>query len=75
MALETSADAPASPQPSVGRGPEPTLGAYYYVQRADEEWYIAEIIQRRENTESRRLEFYVHYKECELVNIYCTIFQ
>lgn len=60
-----NAEAPPTSQPAESdRGPEPTLGAYYYVQRADEDWYVAEIIQRRE---SKAVEFYVHYKECELV--------
>lgn len=43
---------------------EPTLGMYYYVQRVDESWHVAEVIQKRENAETKEHEFYVHYKEC-----------
>ena len=45
----------------------PTLGVRYYVKRGDGSWHVAEIIQKRENPENQRTEFYVHYKECELV--------
>ena len=48
--------------------PMPTLGAFYYVQRADDSWHVAEIIQKRENAESKRTEFYVHYKECKNID-------
>lgn len=44
---------------------EPTLGVYYYVQRVDKSWHVAEVIQKRENPESKEHEFYVHYKECK----------
>lgn len=43
----------------------PTLGMYYYVQRVDESWHVAEVIQKRENAETKEHEFYVHYKECK----------
>ena len=46
---------------------EPTLGVYYYVQRVDESWHVAEVIQKRENAETKEHEFYVHYKECESI--------
>ena len=43
----------------------PTLGGFYHVERGDGSWHVAEVIQRRENPDSGRAEFYVHYKECE----------
>ena len=50
----------------------PTLGVHYYVLRADDSWNVAEIIQKRENPENQRTEFYVHYKECESLLFTCT---
>lgn len=44
---------------------EPSLGVFYYVQRVDESWHVAEVIQKRENLETKEQEFYVHYKECK----------
>jgi ribonuclease HI len=44
---------------------EPSLGVFYYVQRVDESWHVAEVIQKRENFETKEQEFYVHYKECK----------
>lgn len=44
---------------------EPNLGVFYYVQRVDESWHVAEVIQKRENLETKEQEFYVHYKECK----------
>ena len=46
---------------------EPTLNTYYYVQRADETWHVAEVIQRREvgMDNEKKKEFYVHYKDCK----------
>ena len=46
---------------------EPSLGVFYYVQRVDESWHVAEVIQKRENLETKEQEFYVHYKECEYI--------
>lgn len=46
---------------------EPTLGVFYYVQRVDESWHVAEVIQKRENLETKEQEYYVHYKECKLI--------
>ena len=51
------------PSPSA-QPPELTLGAHYYVQRGEDLWHVAEIIQKREV--EGRTEFYVHYKECML---------
>ena len=47
---------------------EPSLGVFYYVQRVDESWHVAEVIQKRENLETKEQEFYVHYKECKLTS-------
>ena len=44
---------------------EPSLNTFYYIQRSDDSWWVAEIIQRRDNSEHKRAEFYVHYKDCE----------
>ena len=46
---------------------EPVLNTCYYVQRADETWHVAEVIQRREvdQDNERKKEFYVHYKDCK----------
>ena len=46
---------------------EPTLNTCYYVQRADETWHVAEVIQKRSvDCESdKKMEFYVHYKDCK----------
>ena len=48
---------------STGCGP--VLGSLYNVLMADGNWQVAEIIQKRFNTELKRDEYYVHYKECE----------
>ena len=42
---------------------------FYYVQRVDESWHVAEVIQKRENLETKEQEFYVHYKECEYISM------
>ena len=44
---------------------EPALGMFYHVQRVDESWHVAEVIQKRENVVTKEHEFYVHYKECK----------
>ena len=43
---------------------EPILGSFYNVQMKDNTWQVAEIIQKRQNTDTKRAEYYVHYKEC-----------
>lgn len=63
----------ASEQPSHSPAPsllsEPTLNTCYYVQRADETWHVAEVIQKRdvEVDNEKKKEFYVHYKDCKLI--------
>ena len=42
-----------------------TLGSLYQVQRMDGSWHMAEVIQKRENPETKCTEYYVHYKDCE----------
>ncbi len=44
---------------------EPILGSLYNVLMTDGTWQVAEIIQRRNNGELKRNEYYVHYKECK----------
>lgn len=61
MAERATPSGAQDPQPQV----EPTLGVYYYVQRVDESWHVAEVIQKRENAVTKEHEFYVHYKECK----------
>ena len=43
---------------------DPTQGSFYQVLMTDGSWHVAEVIQKRENAESKRQEYYVHYKEC-----------
>lgn len=53
-------------------GPEPVCGSLYNVRMTDGSWQVAEIIQKRFNSESKRNEYYVHYKECKcerMINI------
>lgn len=52
-------------QQEVSRQGDPTQGSFYQVLMTDGSWHVAEIIQKRENTESKRQEYYVHYKECK----------
>ena len=52
---------------------EPSLGSCYNIQMCDESWHVAEIVQKRENSETTRIEYYVHYRECELANDTCTV--
>lgn len=61
---QSTAEPTPPPTPSVL---EPTLNTCYYVQRADETWHVAEVIQKREiDVESeKKMEFYVHYKDCK----------
>lgn len=64
--MELSTAEPShSPAPSLLL--EPTLNTYYYVQRADESWHVAEVIQKREVDidNEKKKEFYVHYKDCK----------
>lgn len=42
---------------------EPILGSFYNVRMKDNTWQVAEIIQKRQNTDTKRAEYYVHYKE------------
>ncbi|XP_003384225.1 PREDICTED: histone acetyltransferase KAT8-like [Amphimedon queenslandica] len=42
---------------------EPVLGSLYHVEMTDHTWHMAEIIQKRENMDTKRMEYYVHYKE------------
>jgi len=64
-------DQPVVSEPSHSTAPslflEPTLNALYYVQRADEAWHVAEVIQKREIDvgNEKKKEFYVHYKDCK----------
>ncbi len=46
---------------------EPTLNMLYYVQRADDSWHVAEVIQKREVEvdDEKKKEFYIHYKDCK----------
>ena len=44
----------------------PVLGSFYNVEMQDKSWHIAEVIQKRENSETKLTEYYVHYKECKL---------
>lgn len=44
---------------------EPVLGSLYHVEMSDGTWHMAEIIQKRENMDNKRMEYYVHYKECK----------
>lgn len=62
--METMAESTLSPAPSLL---EPTLNTCYYVQRADETWHVAEVIQKREVEieNEKKSEFYVHYKDCK----------
>ena len=45
-----------------------TLGALYHVQRLDGSWHMAEVIQKRDNPETKCKEYYVHYKDCEYLS-------
>ena len=58
-----------SPAPSLLL--EPTLNTYYYVQRADESWHVAEVIQKREIEvdDEKKKEFYIHYKNCKTKSV------
>ena len=49
---------------SPASGTEPTIGSLYNVLMTDGSWQVAEIIQKRFNSDSKRDEYYVHYKEC-----------
>lgn len=62
---QSTAEPSHSPAPSLLL--EPTLNTYYYVQRADESWHVAEVIQKREVDidNEKKKEFYVHYKDCK----------
>ena len=64
----SSASSPSPPSSVKSPAPEPILGVFYHVQRTDKTWHVAEVIQKRENPESKKLEYYVHYKECESEN-------
>lgn len=44
----------------------PVLGSFYNVEMQDKSWHLAEVIQKRENPETKVIEYYVHYKECKL---------
>ena len=67
---QSTAEPTHSPAPSLLL--EPTLNTYYYVQRADESWHVAEVIQKREvdMDNEKKKEFYVHYKDCKLAMLY-----
>ena len=64
--MEQSA-AESSHSPAASLLLEPSLNTCYYVQRADETWHVAEVIQRREVEveNEKKKEFYVHYKDCK----------
>ena len=40
-----------------------SLGSVYWIQRKEEEWCLAEVIESRINPETQNQEFYVHYKD------------
>lgn len=40
-----------------------TLGSLYHAQRLDGSWHMAEVIQKRENPDTKCTEYYVHYKD------------
>lgn len=63
---QSTAEPSHSPAPSLFL--EPTLNTYYYVQRPDESWHVAEVIQKREvDVENeKKKEFYIHYKDCKM---------
>ena len=51
------------------------LGSLYHVEMMDGTWHTAEVIQKRENSENKATEYYVHYKECKsTVHITCVDF-
>ena len=58
VAIETM-DVVQSPVPA-----EPILGSLYQVEMSDGAWHVAEIIQKRNNPETKITEYYIHYKEC-----------
>lgn len=64
MGQSTAAEPSHSPAPCLLL--EPSLNTYYYVQRGDETWRVAEVIQKRE-IDNEKKEFYVHYKDCKRV--------
>ena len=51
---------------------EPALNTCYFVQRADDSWHVAEVIQKREVEvdNEKKKEFYIHYKDCKIFLTY-----
>lgn len=71
MEQASAAEPSHSPAPSLLL--DPTLNTYYYVQRADGTWHVAEVIQKREIDvdNEKKKEFYVHYKDCKMLGWVC----